>query len=86
MNACTKTASAFHKRSKQCPRLTPQQITDYKNKKASRVLTDWLLHFKKEMRLLSHYFFFFTALAFGKSVIEPSNTSAARPIDSFNVG
>lgn len=32
------------------------------------------------------YFFFFTALAFGKSVIEPSKISAAKPIDSFNVG
>jgi len=33
-----------------------------------------------------YYFFFFTALAFGKSVIEPSKISAAKPIDSFNVG
>jgi hypothetical protein len=32
------------------------------------------------------YFFFFTAFAFGKSVIEPSKISAAKPIDSFNVG
>ncbi len=31
-------------------------------------------------------YFFFLALAFGRSVMEPSNTSAARPTDSCRVG
>ena len=30
--------------------------------------------------------YFFFALGFGMSVMLPSNNSAARPIDSFNVG
>jgi hypothetical protein len=36
--------------------------------------------------LSENYLLRFTAFAFGRSVIEPSNTSAARPIDSCNVG
>jgi hypothetical protein len=33
-----------------------------------------------------YFIFLLTALAFGKSVIEPSKISAANPIDSFNAG
>jgi len=48
--------------------------------------TRLVFYFAITGKLTSSYFFFFTALAFGKSVIEPSKISAAKPIDSFNVG
>ncbi|WP_410920042.1 hypothetical protein, partial [Pseudomonas sp. SIMBA_021] len=56
-------------------------INSYKTKNPSRSLG-----FKKALLVKRTYFFFLTAFLFGKSVIEPSKISAARPIDSFNVG
>jgi len=38
------------------------------------------------LKRIPDYFFFLTAFALGKSVIEPSKISAAKPIDSFKVG
>jgi hypothetical protein len=61
-------------------RLHRINIESNQHKKSQQ--NSWLYNlFKKEF-----YFFFFTAFAFGKSVIEPSKISAAKPIDSFNVG
>ncbi len=57
------------------------KLTVIKTKNPSRSLG-----FKKAVLVKRNYFFFLTAFLFGKSVIEPSKISAARPIDSFNVG
>lgn len=50
-------------------------------KKSQAFCKAWLLYSSK-----TKVYFFFLALGFGKSVIEPSKISAAKPIDSFSVG